>query len=129
MGTQEGYEEVRRHKSDTEISFLSKWSILSGGTFSLLVPLIQSLNDNILLPKILILGEIFLLVSLISSLIGLFSIRECVKRYIYSYSSPNPNDKLYLVYFYFKEWTPIVSLFSYIIGVILIVVFINFNLL
>ena len=129
MGTQEGYEEVRKHKSDTEISFLSKWSILSGGTFSLLVPLIQSLKGNILLPKILIFGEIFLLISLISSLIGLFSIRECVKRYIYNYSSPNPDDKFYLIYYSFKEWTPLISLLSYIIGVILIVIFINFNLL
>lgn len=129
MGTQEGYEEVRKHKSDTEMSFLSRWSILSGGTFSLLIPLIQSLNGNILLPKILKFGEIFLLISLISSLIGLYSIRECVKRYIYNYSSPNPDDKLYLIYHSLKEWTPLISLLSYIIGVILVVIFINFNLL
>ncbi len=131
-------QEIKKSKYDIEASFLGRWSILSGGTFSLLIPLLQSLGKNTILQKTFIYGEIFIIVSLFSSLIGLFAAKEDNRNYsyifyiVYIFSFKKiqiDRDNIEPLFTHIKEWAALVAMIAYITGVILIALFINANLL
>jgi hypothetical protein len=131
-------EDIKKSQYDIETGFLGRWSILSGGTFSLLIPLLQSLGKDAVFQKVFISGEILIIVSLISSLVGLFAVKEYIREYsfifyvihIFSFQKILiDKDKIKPIFFRIKEWASIIAMISYIIGVILIAVFINANLL
>jgi len=131
-------EELKKSQYDIEIGFLGRWSLLSGGTFSLLIPLLQSLGKNADLPKVFLFGEIFIIGSLISSLIGLFATKEHIREdnfipyilYHVSFKKIKVEKKtVETLFFHIKEWASIIAMLTYIIGVVLITIFINTNLL
>jgi len=131
-------EEIKKSRYDIEIGFLSRWSVLSGGTFSLLVPLLQSLGKNTVLSKVFLIGEIFIIGSLLSSLVGLFATKEHIREdnfisyvlYHISFKKIKVEKKsVGTFFFHIKEWASIIAMLTYIVGVILIAIFINSNLL
>ena len=119
------------------MSFLGRWSLLSGGTFSLLIPLLQSLGENISSSKFLIYGAILLIVSLISSLIGMFSLKEYIRDYnfflynirLFSFKKIDvEKEKIRHFFFILKEVSSVISMIAYIAGIIFVALFINSNL-
>lgn len=131
------YEEDKRYQNETEMSFLGRWSLLSGGTFSLLIPLLQSLGENISSSKFLIYGAILLIVSLISSLIGMFSLKEYIRDYnfflynirLFSFKKIDvEKEKIRHFFFILKEVSSVISMIAYIAGIIFVALFINSNL-
>ena len=136
--TQELYEENRRHKNDMEMAFLRNWSILSGGTFSLLVPLLQSLGEDILSKEFLIIGGISLMVSLVSSLVGTFFLKEYIRDFnfflynisFFSFEKLSiKKDKVRTFFYIASEVASTLAMISYILGVIFVALFIKANLL
>lgn len=105
-------------------SFFSSWSILSAGTFTLLIPFIQSLQGNIKSKLILLILEILLLVSLITS-----SLHPFIASQISLYNAfPNLRTKSYKFYVIYQRINHILSITSYLIAIILLLIFVNINL-
>jgi len=141
MSSEDGrrlYEEDKRHKNDTEMSFLGRWSILSGGTFSLLIPLLQSLGEDIIYKKLFVIGGILLIASLISSLLGMFFLKEYIRDYnfflynvsFFSFKKFNiAKEKVRTFFSIASEVVSTIAMISYIVGIIFIAIFINANLL
>lgn len=128
--TEDIYEENKRHRYDMEMNFLSRWSILAGGTFSLLIPLLQSLRTSLVSKGTLITGGILLISSLICSLLGMFFLKEYVRNYnflfkIFRIKESNMSTSFFIA----KEIASIVAMITYILGVIFIALFIKANLL
>jgi hypothetical protein len=131
-------EDIKKSRYDIETGFLGRWSILSGGTFSLLIPLLQSLGKDTIFQKTFIYGEFLIIASLISSLVGLFAVKEHHRNYsyifyiIYLFSFKKisiKRDKLEPLFLHIRECASLIAMISYIAGVILIALFINANLL
>ncbi|HVU06683.1 MAG TPA: hypothetical protein VHE10_02755 [Candidatus Paceibacterota bacterium] len=125
--SREIFEDKRKHGLDVELDFFNKWSVLSGGTFSLLIPLVQSLDRLIIFRYLLTIGAISVLISLLSSVLGLFSATEWIRRIDFSW--PNfPTDRVFKFFRSLKNWSRIIALLAYIIGVVFIALFINKNI-
>lgn len=130
--------EIEKYRVDIEINFLNRWVILTGGTFSLLIPLIQSLEKEIKYPHYLVWGGGLILASLIASLIGLFFAKEDQRGYNFithnlKYFSRGKirinTDKVLKNFFIIKEIASIISISAYVTGIIFIGFFIKSNLL
>ncbi len=103
--------------------FFYSWSILSAGTFTLLIPFIQSLQGNIKYKFLLFLIEILLLTSLLSS-----SIHPWVASKI-AYKNAFPEEERTNFYITFQKINHIGAIWSYVAAVILIIIFLNINIL
>ncbi len=108
-------------------TFFDRWSILSGGTFTLLIPFIQSLDGNIKYPVLLVVIESILLVALLTS-----SLHSWIASEISYYNSLTETDekdeKMQKFYVVAQRINHRVAIFSYPIAVVLLLIFINSNI-
>lgn len=108
-------------------TFFGHWSILSGGTITLLIPFVQSLNKNIIYQNLLILVEVLLVISLITSALSIWLASRI--SFYNAFPPENKSEKFRRDCFVYcqRTFSPL-SILSYLIGIILLIFFINSNI-
>ncbi|KKP37801.1 MAG: hypothetical protein UR28_C0026G0007 [Candidatus Peregrinibacteria bacterium GW2011_GWF2_33_10] len=108
--------------------FFFHWAILAAGTFSLLIPFVQSL-ENIVSPKLFIAVEILLILSIISSSLRNFFWAKTTWYWAEINAGITKNKKLKDKYHKFALSLEFFSIIFYIVGIFLGLVFVNLNIL
>jgi hypothetical protein len=114
-----------KESRDLRIKSLTHWAVLSGGTLTLLMPFVQTLDKPFVAIKILLIAVVFLIFALLVNSLGPFV--TSTQRYnFFRYLS---GDKDYNWFWNpINHWIHPVGIFSYIFGVIATTVFIGLNL-
>ncbi|QQG37734.1 MAG: hypothetical protein HYS26_03865 [Candidatus Kaiserbacteria bacterium] len=114
---------IKEHALDLEVRFFTHWSVLSGGTFSLLVPLVQSLKKPMSAVVFFQMGEVFLIISLLVAALGLFASKNYARERSFHGDPASSLSKTT------KDLCGKTALVSYALGIIAIAIFIDSNLL
>jgi hypothetical protein len=117
-------EDYFKQSQESGQSFFARWSILSGGTLTLLIAFLESLNGNITHILLLRFIEIFLIISLITS-----SLHSWLVSRIAFYNSSQSNRTRHVIYSKLQTVNHRVAIIFYIIAIVLLFIFINANLI
>lgn len=120
------YENARRNALDLDMRFFMHWSVLSAGTFSLLIPFVKSLNSGINKESLLTTGGVFLIISLICSVLGLCIVRLLGDKLVLSILGESTTN--FKKVSRFKEGISSLILATYVTGIIFIAIFIKANI-
>lgn len=110
---------------DNSARFFTQWALLSAGALTLLVPFVSSRNSELVYKSILFMGEALLIISLLTaSLQLLFSAK---KFWEFALSLAGETNR-YSFYRVLEKWNNRISIVSFVVGIILVTLFVNFNL-
>ena len=119
------FEDIRTDALKTTASFFTRWSILCGGSFALIIPFVQSIKGSTMAIWALGIGELGLLTSLALALFGLYIVmratHERIKQKLES------NNKFWK-YFESTEEVSVYCCVTYGIAILALLYFLNSNL-
>ena len=119
---QENFEKVNlEYGFNAAKDFFLHWSLLAGGTLTLMVPFVESLHTKVADGYLFILSGICLLIALISS-----SLIVYMGAYISWNNATKVISKKILK---FQQFSNPIAIISYVIGIILAFIFISINIL
>lgn len=112
---------IKENALDIEARFFMHWTLLSGGTFTLLVPLLQSLDRPLCNTLLLRIGEVLLLSTLLTAAVGFYAVKQYSRERSFH---GDPETR----YSRIKYWAAFAVLFLYGVGLIAVALFIDSNI-